>query len=69
MMEILQRYLVYNSHANSYTWKYNGKNLDINQTLQVGISTKNWKELISKILLAIERLIGVKSGKKIIMIM
>ena len=41
MMELLQRYLDYNSHANSYTWKYNGKNLDINQTLQVGISTKH----------------------------
>jgi len=34
MMEILQRYLVYNFHAASYTWKYNGKNLDINQSLQ-----------------------------------
>ena len=45
MMEILQRYLVYNSHANSYTWKYNGKNLDINQTLQVGNSTKHWKDV------------------------
>ena len=34
-MEILQRYLVYNSHAASYTWKYDGKNLDIDKTLEV----------------------------------
>lgn len=32
--EILQRYLVYNSHAASYTWKYNGVNLDMDKTLE-----------------------------------
>ncbi|XP_030580963.1 cytochrome b5 domain-containing protein 1 [Archocentrus centrarchus] len=31
--EILQRYLRYNSHARSYTWKYNGAVLDMNKTL------------------------------------
>uniref|UniRef100_A0A3Q0RPW0 Cytochrome b5 domain containing 1 n=1 Tax=Amphilophus citrinellus TaxID=61819 RepID=A0A3Q0RPW0_AMPCI len=31
--EILQRYLCYNSHARSYTWKYNGAVLDMNKTL------------------------------------
>jgi len=31
--EILQRYLKHNSHANSYTWKYTGKNLDMDKTL------------------------------------
>uniref|UniRef100_A0A4W3GI74 Cytochrome b5 domain containing 1 n=1 Tax=Callorhinchus milii TaxID=7868 RepID=A0A4W3GI74_CALMI len=33
MMEILQRYLKYNAHAASYTWKYNGSNLNMEQTL------------------------------------
>ncbi|XP_037333700.1 cytochrome b5 domain-containing protein 1 [Pungitius pungitius] len=33
MAEILQRYLRYNSHARSYTWKYGGVILDMNQTL------------------------------------
>lgn len=32
--EILQRYLVYNAHAASYTWKYNGENLDMEKTLE-----------------------------------
>ncbi|KAJ1080349.1 hypothetical protein NDU88_000568 [Pleurodeles waltl] len=34
IMEILQRYLPYNSHAASYTWKYNGVNLDMDKTLE-----------------------------------
>lgn len=25
---------MYNAHADSYTWKYNGKNLDMGKTLQ-----------------------------------
>ncbi|XP_039602961.1 cytochrome b5 domain-containing protein 1-like [Polypterus senegalus] len=33
MMEILERYLKYNAHAASYTWKYNNVNLDMSQTL------------------------------------
>ena len=33
MAEILKRYLPYNSHAKSYTWKYFGNNLDMNKTL------------------------------------
>uniref|UniRef100_A0A672TB24 Cytochrome b5 domain containing 1 n=1 Tax=Sinocyclocheilus grahami TaxID=75366 RepID=A0A672TB24_SINGR len=31
--EIIQRYLRYNSHAASYTWKHNGVNLDMSKTL------------------------------------
>lgn len=31
--EILHRYLRYNSHAASYTWKHNGVNLDMSKTL------------------------------------
>lgn len=31
--EILQRYLRYNCHARSYTWKHNGAVLDMNKTL------------------------------------
>ena len=34
MNEILQRYLVYNSHASSYTWKYDCKNLEMDKTLE-----------------------------------
>ncbi len=34
MNEILTRYLPYNSHAESYTWKYFGKNLEMDQTLE-----------------------------------
>ncbi|KAL3862373.1 hypothetical protein ACJMK2_008344 [Sinanodonta woodiana] len=34
MSEILQRYLKYNAHAASYTWKYDGKNLDMQKTLE-----------------------------------
>ncbi|XP_026990154.1 cytochrome b5 domain-containing protein 1 [Tachysurus fulvidraco] len=33
MNEILHRYLHYNSHAVSYTWKHNGVNLDMSKTL------------------------------------
>lgn len=31
--EIVQRYLRYNSHAASYTWKHNHLNLDMTKTL------------------------------------
>ena len=34
MNEILKRYLPYNSHAASYTWKYFGNNLDMTKTLE-----------------------------------
>ena len=34
MSEILDRYLKWNQHAASYTWKYNGTNLDMAKTLQ-----------------------------------
>ncbi|ELT94345.1 hypothetical protein CAPTEDRAFT_221281 [Capitella teleta] len=34
MSEILQRYLAYNAHAASYTWKYDGVNLDMDKTLE-----------------------------------
>jgi len=34
MQEILNRYLTYNGHAASYTWKYNGQNLDMDKTLE-----------------------------------
>ena len=34
MKEILERYLTYNAHAASYTWKYNGQNLDMDKTLE-----------------------------------
>ena len=34
LSEILQRYAVYNQHAPSYTWKWHGKSLDMNRTLQ-----------------------------------
>ncbi|KAM9827446.1 cytochrome b5 domain-containing protein 1 [Neosynchiropus ocellatus] len=33
MEEILQRYLFYNSHASSYTWKFEGTSLDMSRTL------------------------------------
>src|SRR6218665_545531 len=32
--EILKRYLVHNSHAASYTWKYDCSNLDMDKTLE-----------------------------------
>ncbi|XP_008574883.1 PREDICTED: cytochrome b5 domain-containing protein 1 isoform X2 [Galeopterus variegatus] len=34
MWEILHRYLPYNAHAASYTWKYEGKNLNMDFTLE-----------------------------------
>ncbi|XP_022109270.1 cytochrome b5 domain-containing protein 1-like [Acanthaster planci] len=34
MSEILDRYLKWNQHAASYTWKYNGVNLDMGKTLE-----------------------------------
>jgi len=33
MNEILQRYLMYNAHAASYTWKYDGEELNMDKTL------------------------------------
>lgn len=33
LAEILQRYLRYNAHAYSYTWKHDGASLDMNGTL------------------------------------
>ncbi|XP_074839274.1 cytochrome b5 domain-containing protein 1 isoform X1 [Carettochelys insculpta] len=34
MWDILRRYLPYNPHAASYTWKYEGVNLDMDKTLE-----------------------------------
>ncbi len=34
MKEILLRYIPYNSHAESYTWKYFGKNMDMDKTME-----------------------------------
>ncbi|XP_061444841.1 cytochrome b5 domain-containing protein 1 isoform X2 [Rhineura floridana] len=34
LWEILRRYLPYNAHAASYTWKYEGINLDMDKNLQ-----------------------------------
>ncbi|KAF7257042.1 hypothetical protein EG68_05084 [Paragonimus skrjabini miyazakii] len=34
MTDILARYLQYNAHAASYTWKYNGMVLDMEKTLE-----------------------------------
>lgn len=34
MNEIQQRYLTYNAHAASYTWKYDGRNLEMEKTLE-----------------------------------
>jgi len=34
MHEILKRYIMHNAHAASYTWKYNGKNLDMDKSLE-----------------------------------
>lgn len=34
MNEILQRYMPYNSHAESYTWKYQENNMDMSKTLE-----------------------------------
>lgn len=42
MHEILKRYLSYNAHANSYTWKHNGIPLEMNKTLEEnGISDQD----------------------------
>lgn len=53
--QILERYLPYNFHAGSYTWKYNGKVLDMSATLEdngvidddedldsLGMDTEQW---------------------------
>lgn len=34
MLEIMQRYTPYNSHANSYVWKYHGKKMQMDKTLE-----------------------------------
>eukprot|EP00106_Octopus_bimaculoides_P010780 XP_014778222.1 PREDICTED: cytochrome b5 domain-containing protein 1-like [Octopus bimaculoides] len=34
IQDILERYLPYNAHAASYTWKYQGKNLNMMKTLE-----------------------------------
>lgn len=34
MAEILARYICYNAHASSYTWKFNGMVLDMEKTLE-----------------------------------
>ena len=34
MEEILKRYITYNAHAASYTWKYDGRNLEMDKTLE-----------------------------------
>ncbi|KAL5013710.1 hypothetical protein ScPMuIL_007980 [Solemya velum] len=34
MSEILERYRKYNAHAGSYTWKYNGTNLNMENTIE-----------------------------------
>nr|KAF6415441.1 cytochrome b5 domain containing 1 [Molossus molossus] len=34
MWEILHRYLPYNAHAASYTWKYEGEKLNMEYTLE-----------------------------------
>lgn len=34
MTEILDRYLKYNAHASSYTFKYNGNSLAMEKTLE-----------------------------------
>lgn len=42
MTEILARYQLHNTHAASYTWKYDGRNLDMEKTLQEnGISDED----------------------------
>jgi len=32
--QILRRYAAYNAHAPSYTWKYDGRRLDMDKTLE-----------------------------------
>ena len=42
MKEILQRYLAFNAHASSYTWKFFGRNLDMTKTLdQNGVADES----------------------------
>ncbi|OAF71819.1 Cytochrome b5 domain-containing protein 1 [Intoshia linei] len=48
MYDILQRYLVYNSHAKSYTWKYNLVDLDMNKTLEAN-GVKDEDEIFYKL--------------------
>nr|XP_046237420.1 cytochrome b5 domain-containing protein 1 [Scatophagus argus]XP_046237421.1 cytochrome b5 domain-containing protein 1 [Scatophagus argus] len=43
--EVLQRYLPYNSHARSYTWKYDGASLDMSRTLSENNVLDNDHEL------------------------
>ena len=45
MNEIEKRYLTYNAHAGSYTWKYDQRNLNMDQTLEV---TKTKKKIFVK---------------------
>ena len=48
MDEILTRYLPYNSHAKSYTWKFFGRNLDMSKSLEengVGDESEEFYEL------------------------
>ena len=40
-MEILSRYLIYNTHAASYTWKYNGEFIEVADCLCEGHTTGN----------------------------
>ncbi|WAR13711.1 CB5D1-like protein [Mya arenaria] len=32
--QVIERYLKFNAHAASYTWKYDGRNLDMNKNLE-----------------------------------
>lgn len=34
LQAILERYLAYNAHADSYTWKYDKRTLNMHQTLE-----------------------------------
>jgi len=45
MNEILERYLVHNSHAYSYTWKRMGKPLDMGKNLDENGIADDTKEL------------------------
>uniref|UniRef100_A0A8D3CYR4 Cytochrome b5 domain-containing protein 1 n=1 Tax=Scophthalmus maximus TaxID=52904 RepID=A0A8D3CYR4_SCOMX len=45
LAEILQRYLRYNGHAHSYTWKHNGAILDMSRTLVQNNVPDNDREL------------------------
>ena len=46
MNEILDRYLVHNSHASSYTWKRLGKNLNMAQTMEDNGMIDEYDEMI-----------------------